>query len=53
MEPVPVVAPAQVVHQDLADIHAAVDKLALDDPDTNQMVQLMTQMSRQLSSLNI
>ena len=38
---------------DLADIQAAVDNLALEDPDTNPMVQLMTQMSRQLSALNI
>ena len=38
---------------DLADIQLAFDNLALDDPDTNPMVQLMTQMSRQLSALNI
>ena len=38
---------------DLADIQLAVDNLALDEPDTNPMVELMTQMSRQLSALNI
>ena len=35
--------------QDLADIQA----VALDDPDTNQMVQFITQIYRQLSALNI
>ena len=35
--------------QDLAGIQA----VALDDPDTNQMVQFITQIYRQLSALNI
>ena len=38
---------------DLADIQQAVDSLALDDADTNPMVELMTQMARQLSALNL
>ena len=53
----PVVAAAEVMIvdplHDLADIQLAVDALALDDADTSPMVELMTQMSRQLSALNI
>ena len=55
----PVVAPAQVMLvdpdplQDFADIQAAVDDLALEDPNTAPMVEMMTQMARQLSSLTI
>ena len=52
-----VAAPAEVMMvdplNDLADIQQAVDSLALEDADTNPMVALMTQMARQLSSLNL
>ena len=56
----PLVAPAQVMVvvdpdplQDFADIQAAVNDLALDAPNTGPMVEMMTQMARQLSSLTI
>ena len=57
MDQAPVVAPAQVMLvdplQDLTDIQAAVDNLALEDPDTAPMVEMMTQMARQMATQNI
>ena len=56
----PAEAPVQVMVvvdpdslQDFADIQAAVNDLALDAPNTGPMVEMMTQMARQLSSLTI
>ena len=53
----PVVAAAEVMIMDplhdLAGNQLAVDNLALYEPDTNPMVEFETQMSRQLSALNI
>ena len=43
MEPAPVVAPAQVMLVDPLQDLAGIQAVALDNPDTNQMVQFFTQ----------